>query len=54
VCDTGPILHLAEAEALVLLKHAAPILVPPAVEAEMQTLRTNWRADPPAGLKSNP
>lgn len=54
MCDTGPILHLAEAEALVLLRHAAPILVPPAVEAEMQTLRTNWRTDRPRWIEVEP
>ena len=47
MCDTGPILHLAEADALVLLKHAAPILIPPAVEAELLTLQPNWRTERP-------
>lgn len=51
MCDTGPILHLAEAEALVLLKPAAPILIPPAVEAEMLTLRPNWRTDRPRWIE---
>lgn len=40
--DTGPILHLAEAEALGLFRHLAPILIPPAVDAEMLALRPDW------------
>lgn len=42
VSDTGPILHLAEADALQLLKYAPRVLIPPSVEAEMLSLDSNW------------
>jgi predicted nucleic acid-binding protein len=34
VCDTGPLIHLSEANAIYLLKLAGGILIPPAVAAE--------------------
>lgn len=34
VCDTGPLLHLSEAEAIYLLKMAGGIFIPPAVATE--------------------
>lgn len=42
VCDTGPILHLAEADALELLHHMPRVLIPPAVEAEMRSHHSRW------------
>lgn len=47
VCDTGPILHLVEADSLELLNHAHRVLIPPAVEAEMRAIHPHWlRARP--------
>jgi predicted nucleic acid-binding protein len=54
VCDTGPILHLAEADALVLLKYAAPVLVPPMVEAETTAHLANWRSHRPPWIEVAP
>jgi predicted nucleic acid-binding protein len=36
VCDTGPLIHLSEADALFLLKFAGEILIPPAVVDEFK------------------
>ena len=36
VCDTGPLIHLSEAEALFLLKPAGDVLIPPAVADEFK------------------
>jgi hypothetical protein len=35
VCDTGPLLHLFEADLLAILEAAGSILVPPAVAGEL-------------------
>ncbi len=51
VCDTGPLLHLAEADALELLSHVPQILIPPTVEAEMLYLRSNWRSVRPPWIR---
>ena len=49
VCDTGPLLHLAEAGAIYLLPLAGEILVPPAVGAEY---KRNTRSKIPAWIKT--
>jgi predicted nucleic acid-binding protein len=36
VCDTGPLIHLSEANAIYLLELAGGILIPPAVAAEFK------------------
>ena len=36
VCDTGPILHLLEVDALRLLENAGEVLIPPSVDDEMR------------------
>ena len=36
VCDTGPLLHLGEAEAIHLLKSAGDILIPPSIATEFK------------------
>jgi predicted nucleic acid-binding protein len=36
VCDTGPLIHLFEANLLAILKAAGDILVPPAVAGELE------------------
>ena len=38
VCDTGPLLHLAEAGGLGLLRYAGELHIPPAVQAELSQL----------------
>ena len=38
VCDTGPLLHLSEADALDLLKLAGDVLIPPSVATEFRHL----------------
>lgn len=42
VADTGPLLHLTEAEALELLRPAGNVHVPPQVIAELSYLRPDW------------
>ncbi|MBI2152913.1 MAG: hypothetical protein HYW16_01195 [Candidatus Rokubacteria bacterium] len=51
VCDTGPILHLREAEALRLLEKAGEIIVPSAVERELETRISNWSVERPAWVR---
>lgn len=51
VCDTGPILHLREAEALELLAGAGEVLIPPAVERELETRLPNWSTSRPSWLQ---
>ena len=36
VCDTGPLLHLSEADAIHLLEQAGDVLIPPAITAEFK------------------
>ena len=42
VSDTGPLLHLLEAQALDLLKLTGEVHLPPAVAAEISRLAANW------------
>lgn len=42
VCDTGPLLHLHEAELLPLLQRAGEIRIPPAVRREFASRHTEW------------
>lgn len=51
VCDTGPILHLREAEALDLLAAAGEVIIPPAVERELETRLPNWSSIRPGWLQ---
>jgi len=41
VCDTGPLIHLSEADAIHLLKLAGGILIPPAVATEFKSNPAN-------------
>lgn len=41
ICDTGPLIHLREANAIHLLKQAGDILVPPAVAEEFKRNQPN-------------
>ncbi len=51
VCDTGPLLHLHEAGALVLLSPIHSVLVPPAGEQELGRLIGNWPIYRPGWLR---
>lgn len=51
VCDTGPILHLREADSLNILEIAGSIHIPPAVDAEMVRLDRRWPVERPAWLQ---
>jgi predicted nucleic acid-binding protein len=44
IADTGPLLHLHEAEALYLLSSFQTVLIPAAVERELAALVPEWRA----------
>ena len=44
VSNTGPLLHLHEAELLALLEHAGEIYIPRAVDLEMAQHELEWRA----------
>jgi predicted nucleic acid-binding protein len=50
VCDTGPVLHLLEADALELLNGVGTVFVPPAVNGELERLTPHWPARRPAWL----
>jgi predicted nucleic acid-binding protein len=52
VCDTGPILHLREADSLPLLQGLGSIFVPPSVEDELETLDSLWRQERPEWIRS--
>jgi predicted nucleic acid-binding protein len=54
VCDTGPILHLREADCLSILQAAGSILIPPAVDAEMARLDRLWADERPAWIQTTP
>lgn len=52
ICDTGPILHLREADCFFLLQLTGSIYVPPAVDAEMEDLDPLWASDRPGWIQS--
>ena len=43
VCDTGPLIHLSEAQAIHLLKAAGDILIPPGVATEFKRNLSKWK-----------
>ncbi len=51
VCDAEPILHLREANTLNLLARAGEVLVPPAVDRELQSLMADWSASRPSWVR---
>lgn len=51
VCDTGPVLHLREAEALQLLAATGEVFVPPAVERELEARLPDWSTIRPSWLQ---
>jgi len=54
VCDTRPILHLREAGALELLAHAGEVIVPPAVDRELETHISDWSNSRPTWVRIAP
>jgi len=54
VADTGPILHLHEAEALQLLALVGEVFIPEAVQAELNSLLPGWEHIKPDWLKVHP
>ena len=51
VCDTGPVLHLHEAESLDLLLFVGSVWIPPAVDQELVRLVGEWPARRPCQLR---
>jgi predicted nucleic acid-binding protein len=51
VCDTGPILHLSEADALALLEKTGDVMVPSAVERELIARISDWSVRRPTWLR---
>jgi predicted nucleic acid-binding protein len=47
VCDTGPLLHLLEAESLALLGRAGRVYIPPSVQSELLAHHSRWTAERP-------
>ena len=47
VCDTGPLLHLREADCFSLLHALGSIFIPPAVDSEMEGIDPLWTRDRP-------
>lgn len=51
VCDTGPLLHLFEAESLALLGRAGQVHIPPSVQSELLAHEPRWAAERPAWVE---
>jgi predicted nucleic acid-binding protein len=51
VADTGPLLHLQEAEVLEMLRLIGEVYIPPAVNAEMSALDSTWPGQRPPWIK---
>src|SRR6185436_9263210 len=54
VCDTGPILHLREADCFSLLQALGSIFIPPMVDAEMADADPLWEKGRPDWIQSVP
>ena len=54
VCDTGPLLHLGEAQALELLALAGEVSMPLAVDLEMLVHQQDWQNQRPAWIVVQP
>jgi predicted nucleic acid-binding protein len=54
VCDTGPLLHLAEANASDLLHFLGELYVPEAVDIEMRRYDEHWRRRRPGRIQVTP
>ena len=53
VCDTGPVLHLSEAQ-LELLEKTGEVLIPPRVDDEIACHLSHWTSRRPARLRVEP
>jgi predicted nucleic acid-binding protein len=51
VCDTGPLLHLTEANALELVALAGKVHIPESVDAEMSRHVVTWAAEKPTWVR---
>lgn len=54
VCDTGPVLHLQEANLLKLLQKAGKVYIPKIVDAEMNELSPQWKKHKPEWIAIKP
>jgi len=45
VCDTGPLLHLHEADALQVLASLGEVVIPPAVQQELGSMISGWKVE---------
>lgn len=54
VCDTGPILHLRQADQLDILQATGSIHIPPEVDAEMARLDPQWADQRPDWIEIVP
>lgn len=54
VSNTGPLLHLHEAQLLPVLQRAGELYIPPAVEVEMVWHERDWRTHKPGWIMVAP
>ena len=54
VCDTGPLLHLLEAESIELLGRAGQVYIPPSVQSELLAHSPRWTAERPSWVEIVP
>jgi len=54
VCDTGPLLHLLEAESLALLGRAGRVYIPPSVQSELLAHDPRWTTEQPPWVETVP
>lgn len=52
VCDTGPILHLKEANLLSLLQGVGKVCIPEMVDREMNALNPLWKKEKPEWIST--
>jgi len=50
VCNTGPILHLNEANILYLLKLTGNVIIPKAVDIELLEINRKWKDEKPSWI----
>ena len=51
VSDTGPLLHLGEADALIFLSWTGEVSIPKAVDREMSLQNPLWQSQRPAWIR---
>ncbi len=54
VCDTGPLLHLREADTLAALEAAGEVRIPPAVHSELARLEPEWKLEDSIWVRVEP